>query len=237
MAKRSNLIVSLGLAVFVAGAAATFFVVRNGDDKGSGKGPQVLYAEKTIPSGTSGAAAVDRGLVKTRSIDESAKPPTALTDPSQLSGRTATSSIPEGAVLTSDQFAVPQTRQGTLKIPDGKTAIAVQLANVSGVAGFVAAGDRVNIYGLLKEGPGSKSAKLIMQNTEVLNVSPTGTAAAPAGAASNRTFLLAVNPQEGERLAFLAAFQELYFALTPKDAAAVPGTSGTGPAEALKQLS
>ena len=238
MAKRSNLIVSLGLAVFVAGAAATFFVVRNGDDgKASAKGPQVLYAEKTIPSGTSGAAAVDGGLVKTRSIDESAKPANALTDASQLSGRTASASIPEGSVITSDQFAVPQTRLGTVKIPQGKTAIAVELGHVAGVAGFVASGDRVNIYGLLKEGPGSQSSKLIMQNTEVLSVSPSGATAQAAGTGASPIFLLAVSPQEGERLAFLSSFQELYFALAPKDAPTVPGTSGTGPVDALKQLS
>jgi hypothetical protein len=74
MKKRSNLILSLGLAVFVAGAAATFLVVRNGDDDSKVAGPstQVLYAAKTIPAGTSGTAAVDQGLVKTRSVCVSA---------------------------------------------------------------------------------------------------------------------------------------------------------------------
>lgn len=234
MAKRSNLIVSLGLAVFLAGAAATFLVVRNGDDAtASGKGPQVLYADQTIPSGTSGAAAVDQGLVKTRSIDEAAKPANALTDPSQLSGRTASASIPEGAVITSEQFGVPQTGLGTVKIPQGKTALAVQLGQVAGVAGFVASGDRINVYGLTEDGPGAPSSKLIMQNTEVLNVSASGAAAQ----ATDPIFLLAVSPPEAERLAFLTTFQKLYFSLVPMDAAPVPATPGTGAADALKQLS
>jgi Flp pilus assembly protein CpaB len=239
MKKRSNLIVSLGLAVFVAGAAATFLVVRNSDDDSKVAGPaaQVLYAAKTIPSGTSGSAAVDQGLVKTRSISASAKPPSALTDPSQLAGRTASVSVPEGAVITSEQFAVPQTRLGTVKIPAGKTALAVQLGFVPGVAGFVGSGDRIDVYGLMEEGPGAPSAKLIMQNTEVLSVTPSGATAQAAGSEVKPIFLLAVSPQEAERLAFLTTFQQLYFSLVPKDAPPSGPTPGTASADALKQLS
>ena len=239
MKKRSNLIVSLGLAVFVAGAAATFLVVRNSDDDSKVAGPaaQVLYAAKTIPSGTSGSAAVDQGLVKTRSISASAKPPSALTDPSQLAGRTASVGVPEGAVITSEQFAVPQTRLGTVKIPAGKTALAVQLGFVPGVAGFVGSGDRIDVYGLMEEGPGAPSAKLIMQNTEVLSVTPSGATAQAAGAEVKPIFLLAVSTQEAERLAFLTTFQQLYFSLVPKDAPPSGPTPGTASADALKQLS
>ena len=239
MKKRSNLILSLGLAVFVAGAAATFLVVRNGGDDSKVAGPstEVLYAAKTIPSGTSGTAAVDQGLAKTRSVAVSAKPPSALTDPSQLAGRTASVTVPEGAVITSEQFAVPQTRLGTVKIPTGKTALAVQLGFVPGVAGFVGSGDRINIYGLLEEGPGSPSAKLIMQNTEVLSVTPSGATAQSAGSDVKPVFLLAVSPQEAERLAFLTTFQQLYFSLVPKDAPPSGPTPGTATTDALKQLS
>ncbi|MFN2606724.1 MAG: Flp pilus assembly protein CpaB [Acidimicrobiales bacterium] len=243
MAKRSNLIVSLGLAVFVAGAAATFFVVRDHgtSSASSANGTTVLYATKTIPSGTSGVSAVDQGLVKSRSVANSAKPAGALTDPSQLAGKTAVDTLPEGAVLTDSQFAVPQTRLGTVTIPPGKTALALQLGAVPGVAGFVGNGDHIDIYGVAKDGPGAPSAKLIMQNTEVLNVtggSPSATATAAATATSaNATFLLAVSPAEAEHLVYLTSFQSLYFSLVSKDAAAVGGTPGSGAGDALKQLS
>ncbi len=239
MRKRSNLIVSLGLAVFVAGAAATFLVVRNSDDDSKATGPaaQVLYATKAIPSGTSGTAAVDQGLVKTRSVAASARPPDALSDPSELVGRTAAVSVAEGSVVTAEHFAVPQTRLGTVRIPDGKTALAVQLGFVPGVAGFVGSGDRINVYGLMEEGPGAPSAKLIMQNTEVLNVSPSGATAQTAGSEVKPIFLLAVTPQEAERLAFLTTFQQLYFSLVPKDARPAGPTPGTASGDALRQLS
>jgi Flp pilus assembly protein CpaB len=240
MAKRSNLIVTIGLAVFVAGAVATFLIVRNDDaSAGSGNGTPVLYAAQAIPSGTAGGDAVDQGLVKSRTVDIESKPANALSDPSQLVGKTAVAGVPEGALLTEDQFTVPQTRQGTLRIPDGKTALALQLGWVQGAGGFVASGDRIDIFGVVKDGPGAPSAKLIMQNTEVLNVNVSGQTAAgqPVSSDTKPIFLLAVTPQEAERLVYLTSFQQLYFSLVSKDAPAVGVTPGSSAADALKQLS
>jgi Flp pilus assembly protein CpaB len=243
MGKRSNLIVTLGLAVFIVGAAATYLVVRNTDDgvvAGAGKAT-VLVADKPIPAGTTGASAVNGGLVKNKAIDIAAKPATALTDVSQLAGKTVTLGVSEGAILTAEQFQTAQTRIGTLKIPDGKTAIAVELSNVPGVAGFAGAGDRINIYGVVKAGSDPKlpagMAHLIMQNTEVLNVNGTTLAATqgqPGG--TGLLYLLAVSPAEAERLIYLSTFESLYFSLVAKDAPPVGPTPGSSIADALRQF-
>ncbi|MEW6152665.1 MAG: Flp pilus assembly protein CpaB [Actinomycetota bacterium] len=238
MAKRSNLIVVLGLAVFLVGAGATYLLAR--DDGGSAaSGPRVavLYAAKPIPSGTSGGNALNQGLVKSKQIPESAKPANALTDPSQLAGLNAVLGVPEGQVLTADQWAQAQTRIGTLTIPDGKTALALELANVPGVAGFAGAGDRINIYGLLSADASQSQAKLIMQGVEILNVNGStlaGAAGRPDGA--GLVFLLAVSPEEGEQLVYLTSFQRLYFALAAKDQPPVGGTPGVNAGQALKTL-
>ncbi|HUR01803.1 MAG TPA: Flp pilus assembly protein CpaB [Nonomuraea sp.] len=244
MGKRSNLIVTLGLAVFIVGAAATYLVVRNSDSGGTSTAAgrvSVLVADKPIPAGTTGAAAVNGGMVKTKSVDGAARPATALTDVSQLAGKTVTLGVSEGEILTNDQFQAAQTRIGTLKIPDGKTALALQLGNVPGVAGFAGAGDHINIYGVVKPGDDPKNpngmAHLIMQNTEVLNVNGAALVAAqgqPGG--TGLVYLLAVNPVEAERLIFLSTFQQLYFSLVSKDAQPVPGTPGSSIADALKQF-
>ncbi|MDQ3977958.1 MAG: Flp pilus assembly protein CpaB [Actinomycetota bacterium] len=244
MAKRSNLIVTLGLTVFIVGAAATYLVARGGDDDaspaaGSGKAT-VLVAAKPIPAGTSGANAVNGGMVKSKTVVESAKPATALTDPSQLVGRTANLGVAEGQILTSEQFQQAQTRIGTLKIPEGKTALALQLANVPGVAGFAGAGDHINIYGVVKsavEAKGAPSVKLIMQNTEVLNVNGTTLAAAqgqPGG--TGLVYLVAVTPAEAERLVYLTTFEQLYFSLVAQEQPAVDGTPGATNTDALRAL-
>ncbi|MDQ6798702.1 MAG: Flp pilus assembly protein CpaB [Actinomycetota bacterium] len=238
MAKRSNLILIVGLAVFVLGAGATFLVVRNGGDSkpvASG-GSSVLYAAKDIPAGTTGADASTGGLVKSRSADAKTKPANALTDPTQISNMKAVTGVPAGTVLTSAQFAVPQTSLGAVKIPAGKTALALQLAWIPGVAGFVASGDKIDVFAVAKDGPNAPSSKLIMQNTEVLSVSPSG-ATAQAAAAGSPIYLLAVSPAEAERLVYLTTFQQLYFSLVSKDAAAAGPTPGSDGADALKQLS
>jgi len=244
MGKRSNLIVTLGLAVFIVGAAATFLVVRNNngsDTATAGPGRvTVLVADKPIPAGTQGSTAVNQGMVKTKVVVESAKPADALTDVSQLAGKTVTLGVAEGQVLTTSQFQTAQTRIGTLKIPDGKTAIAVQMGNVPGVAGFAGAGDRINVYGVVKPGaPGMPNggSHLIMQNTEVLNVNGTTLAAAqgqPGG--TGLVYLLAVSAPEAERIAYLTTFEQLYFSLVAKDAAPVAPTPGSSIADALKQF-
>ena len=245
MGKRSNLIVTLGLAVFIVGAAATYLIVRNSGDSGTptaGAGrTAVLVADKPIPAGTQGTTAVSQGLVKTKVVPDAAKPATALTDLSQLAGKTVTLGVAQGQVLTSDQFQTAQTRIGTLKIPDGKTALALSMSNVPGVAGFAGAGDHINVYGLVKPGDDPKmpqgASHLIMQNIEVLNVNGTTLAAAqgqPGGA--GLVYLLAVDIAQAERLTYLTTFEQLYFSLVSKDAAPVGGTSGSSIADALKQF-
>jgi Flp pilus assembly protein CpaB len=243
MGKRSNLIVTLGLAVFIVGAAATYLVVRNSDDGSSSSAGKVsvLVAAKPIPAGTNGSNVVTQGMIRTRNVEIDARPATAVTDASQLAGKTVTLGVPEGQILTLDQFQVAQTRIGTLKIPDGKTALALQLNNVPGVAGFAGAGDHVNIYGVIKPDTDPKfpqgAAHLIMQNTEILNVNGATLAAAqgqPGG--TGLVYLLAVTPIEAERLIFLSSFQQLYFSLVTKDAPAVGATPGSSITDALRQF-
>jgi len=242
MAKRSNVIVTLGLAVFIVGAMATFLILRdNGDESpavGSGR-VAVLVASKPIPAGTSGADAANNGFVKSKVVADSVKPANALTDPTQLAGRSAILGVPEGQIITDSQFQATQTRIGTLKIPEGKTALALELSNVPGVAGFAGAGDRINVYAVQKPGAGTPggAVKLIMQNTEVLNVNGTNLVATPGQpSAPGLVFLLSVSPVEAERLVFLTSFESLYFSLVAKDAPAVGDTPGASIDSALQVL-
>jgi Flp pilus assembly protein CpaB len=243
MAKRSNVIVTLGLAVFIVGAMATFLILRDtGEDTpaaGSGR-VAVLVAAKPIPAGTNGSDAAANGLVKSKVVADSVKPANALTDPTQLAGRSASLGVPEGQIITGDQFQLTQTRIGTLKIPEGKTALALELKNVPGVAGFAGAGDRINVYAVVKSSPdtgGASSAKLIMQNTEVLNVNGTVLAASPGTpGGTGLVYLLAVTPVEAERLVYLTSFESLYFSLVSKDQPAVGETPGSSVTDALRAL-
>ncbi|MGQ0743788.1 MAG: Flp pilus assembly protein CpaB [Acidimicrobiales bacterium] len=241
MAKRSNLLLVIGLAVFVLGAATTYLLVRDDSSApapGSGRSA-VLVAAKEIPAGTSGSEAVESGLVQTRSVVDTARPATALSDSSQLIGRIAVLGVPAGAVLTSEQFAQAQTRIGTLRIPDGKTALALSLDQAPGVGGFAGAGDRINVYGMVKasvEAKGLPAVHLVLQNVEVLNVNGTAVATNPGAASGQLMYLVAVSPAEAERLIFLTTFEKLYFSLVASDQAPVASTPGATLNDALRLI-
>jgi Flp pilus assembly protein CpaB len=240
--QRSNIIVVLGLVVFLVGGAATYLIVHGHGEgnasaatvTGSGAGVE-LVAVKPIPAGTRGDQAVSQGLVTSKSIKLVDKPTGAFAITSDLYGKVAQSDIPAGSVLMGSQFSAAQTVIGTVQIPAGKTALAVQLNNLNGVAGFAAAGDKIDIFGVLKQAPlntpgGQVRTHLIMQGVDVLRVNNAtlapvqGQPGAPA-----LIFLLAVTPDQAERLIYLQTFEDMYFTLLPKNAQLVPFTPGAGP--------
>lgn len=238
MAGRPRASFALGLAIFVVGGAtAAFFALRDsGSEEATESTTRVLVSRAAIASGTSGPNAVAQDLVESRELATSALPDGALTDVSQLASRISVVPIEAGQILTQAQFPPGQTRIGTLRIPEGTTALAVQLENVPGVAGFAGAGDRVDIYGVVgadRDVPGG--VRLVMPAIEVLNVN--GTVLAPAQGQPGGTglvFLLAVTPAQAERLVYLASFQRLYFTLVPEGREGPPETPGIGPADVLQ---
>lgn len=240
MANRKKLLFGAGLAVFLIGGLMTALsVTRSSGGQGAKNQAPALYATTLIPAGTTGATAVNQGLVKVRTVAATALPPGALTDVSQLAGTITAAPVPQGKVLVSEDFPPAKTRLGSLRIPEGKTALALQLKNVAGLAGFAAAGDRVNIYGVSRESAPSSTAgpsvHLIMQQVEVLNVNGAAVVAVqgkPDGA--DLVYLLAVTPADGERLIYLASFQQLYFSLVPQGQIPVGSTPGAGPVDSLR---
>ena len=108
----------------------------------------------------------------------------------------------------------------SFSIPSGKQAVAVSVPFVSGVAGFVKPGDKVNLFGTIKPGsPAPKNlaptpvAKLILSDIEVLYSS--ATPATPAGTPT--TFVLALSPADAEQVVYFQSFEGLYLSLARSD--------------------
>jgi Flp pilus assembly protein CpaB len=229
----------VGIVVFAVGTAATFLLLRR--DSGStvtvGRGQAgVLVAVNQIPAGTTGADAVARGLVAARAVRDRDRPAAALTDIAQLARTTAIAAIPARRVLTSADFPPSQTRVGTIRMPPGTTALAVQMTSVPGVAGFAGAGDKIDIYAVAKQAT-APGARLVMQGIEVLSVNGAALVPSPGvPGGPGLVFLLAVTPAQAERLVYLTSFEAVYFSLVPKDQAAIPPPPGSTPADAFKPL-
>jgi Flp pilus assembly protein CpaB len=234
---RSRATFVAGLVVFVVGAAtAAYFAFREQGGEPDRPTVQVLVAVRPIPAGTTGSNAAAQGLVERRSVDAATRPENALTEVSQLAGKVSVTAVAAGQILTADQFPQAQTRIGTVRIPEDKTALALALENVPGVAGFAGAGDRIDIYAVVRAVDGGQAGvRLILQGIEVLSVNGTQlapTQGQPGGA--GLVFLLAVTPAEAERLIYLTSFERLYFSLVPRDQPPVPPTPGAGPGDVLR---
>ena len=143
-------------------------------------------------------------------------------DPSPRVQTAATADTKPGQVTPAVGAALP-----SFKIPSGKQALAIAVDYVNGVAGFVKAGDKVNVFGTIKPGsPPPKGmtvtpgVKLILSDVQVLSVG------APAGNGAT-TFVLALNPTDAEQVVYFQTFEGLYMSLARSDQGVVttPGRS------------
>jgi len=237
MTSRTKAALLAGIVLFVAGGGGAAYLATRDTGAGSsassaGKVP-AYYAAGAVEAGTPASTALADGLIRPRAVAAADRPANGVTDASQLTGRVAGSAIPAGAFVTTDMFPDPQTRIGTVVIPPGKRALALELQPVAGIAGFAGAGDRIDVYGVARGERTPAGVRLVLQGVEVLNVNGAGLPAAqgqPGG--PNLVYLLAVTPAEAERLIYLNEFEKLYFDLVPKGEGPVT-TPGAGPAGAL----
>ena len=129
---------------------------------------------------------------------------------------------PKAGEVTAPGAAVP-----SFEIPKGKQAVAISVPYVQGVAGYVKAKDRVNVFGTIKPTSplpknvqNNPTAKLILSDVEVLAV-------LPGGAGGATTFVLSLNPADAEQVVYFQSFEGLYLSLARSDQGAVttPGRS------------
>jgi Flp pilus assembly protein CpaB len=236
---RTRVIFTMGLAAFVVGAVIAGYILIGPDDAKTAPKVPVIVAAKPIVVGTTAANAAAQGLLQKAMVEQADVPENAVVSIDQLAGTVATVAVPGGTVITTDMFATAQTRIGTVKIPSGRTALALEMENVAGVAGFAGAGDKINVYGVAEadDAGTQRAVRLILSAVEVLNVNGVTLTAEPGKPGAERLiFLLAVAPAEAERLIYLSKFEQLYFSLVPKDQSGAVTTPGAGPATALKAL-
>jgi pilus assembly protein CpaB len=233
MTKRTKAALLAGLTLVVIGGGGAAYLGRKSPavDTSAGK-VQSYYAAVPVEAGKAASTALADGSIRPRAVLPASRPADGVSDPSQLSGRVAGVSIAAGSIITTAMFPDPQTRIGTVVIPAGKRALALEIQQLAGVAGFVGAGDRIDVYGVAKSEGTPPSVRLVLQGVDVLNVNGAGLPAAQGQAGGPLIYLLAVTPLDAERLIYLNEFEKLYFDLVPKGEGPVK-TPGAGPAGAL----
>jgi pilus assembly protein CpaB len=134
-------------------------------------------------------------------------PPGAFGNVDQVAGRVTATSLLPGELVTEKKLAPKGTVPGiTALLSPNQRAMTVKVDEASGVAGFLAPGDRVDVVVIVDKGPYDKDplAKLLLQNLKVL-----GTGQKMENRPGDKpqivpTVTLEVTPDEGERLALAA---------------------------------
>ncbi len=261
MRQRSNLIILFGIAFFIVGGAIVYLVLNDNGDSNNTVAPSsnggapitVLVANGDIPANTLGSDVVAQGLLGTKEVSAGSQPAGALTSAAGLDNQIFTVAVNDGSIITSAQLATRSL--SNVKIPDGFDGVAVTVKYVNGGAGYIAPGDKVNVYGVFtadSNGGVDPAAtplprtELALTNVLVLDVSAqqetsvqsaqTATTAPAQSQTIGRqplstplTYLLALKPADVERVVQMTNFADVYLSLTADNAPAAgdtPGVSG-----------
>jgi pilus assembly protein CpaB len=250
--RRQNVLVLAGVVAFVIGIALVFVVLRNdgssSSSAGGGATVDVLVAKQDIPAGTKGEDA--QAMVKVDRVSANDRQADALATQSQLSNQVFNATFKSGEqIRTGGLSARSLVKQ--VAVPEGLEAVAVSLPFTAAGAGYVAPGDKVNVYQVFPSaattsagqagGPSypTPRTQLLMSNVQVLDVqfqaapltatattaAQASTATRPGAVASNITVVLALNTSNAERAIFGSSTDNLSLYLTrvnDKNAPAAP---------------
>jgi pilus assembly protein CpaB len=216
MKSRSSTIIGAGVAVAILGAALVFLYahsLQGSAGAATGNNIAAFVAKATIPVGTKADSLGP--YVKGQAVPASARPADALTALSQITDLQTLRNISAGEVVAVSQFGPSSASVAPtngLAIPAGKNAISVTAPVPQAVAGYVAAGDLVNIYMTSKS---DQSARLLLSHVPVLAVVPANTpkVAAAAPLTTDVSFTLALSPQDAEKVIFAQTYEALWYGL------------------------
>ena len=231
MRSRSNLLVVLGIAFFVVGGVIVWLITSDDDDGGADAAERVtvVVASTDISPGELADDLIAENKLRTEEINPAQLVAGAIGSLNQLQGATFTQGFQADQQITGSGLQLNPPR--TFEIPEGFDAVAVQLDFVPGVAAYVSPGDLINLYGT------GARAELVLSNVEVLDVDLTipprrGTATDPNTSGTARastsavTYLLALAPEDVEKVVFLTENQGLYASLVADGAAPAGNTPG-----------
>ena len=244
MRRRSNLLVLLGVAFFVVGGVIVYLLT---DDDGGSSGSTgeaapvtVVVGSEDIPAGALADDLIAAGKLKTIETTAAGLTPGAIQSVNQLAGAEFVQGFAADQQITATGL---QLRNRTFEIPEGYEAVAVQIDFVAGVAGYVNAGDHINLYGLyttpVADRPAPR-AELLLTNVEVLDVDLSiparrgtgGAATDPSQPAAQRasgstvTYLLALRTDDAEKVIYTTEFASFYATLTGDEAPPAGPTPG-----------
>ena len=144
--RRGTILLSV-MAAAVAGGLILVYVNRYRDSvKAAGAPVTVLVAKVNINKGTGGSQIATSGLYSTTTLRQSQVLDGAFSDTSSLTGKVATTDIPQGAQLTSADFAAASSNL-TANLTGTQRVISLPFNSAQGLSGALQVGNHVDVYG------------------------------------------------------------------------------------------
>ena len=168
-----------------------------------GEQVEVCVATRDVAAGER----LDASALETRLWVADLLPDEAVSNATEIAGKTATSSILKGEVISKKRF---REVQGTLDVPAGQEAVSVPAKAVQAVGGAIRPGMSVDVYSLSGSG-----ATLLARDVIVLATSMGDTGS--LASTDSGWVTLAVNPERVEELIAASGKSNLHFVL-PGDA-------------------
>lgn len=221
MKQRQMMIVAIACGIVCAACVALFMVSVHGEADAAraealarygGEQVEAYIATRDIVAGER----LDLSAVETKLWVADLLPERAIRSSSDAVGKTATSSIYKGEVITSGRFEVGKD---SIDIPAGKQAVSVPAKAVQAVGGAIRPGMSVDVYS-----SGGADTSVIATGVNVLD-----SAVGSGASAGDGWITLAIDPEKVQE--FIAASNKttLYFTL--------PGASADDVAQAKAKVS
>lgn len=168
---RRVMAVLAALVVGLIGVAAVLLYAKGADGRAvAGQRPQTVFiAQERVPSGTTAADAVAKGLMVPTQIAAKGVPAGALTKINAANGKLmALTDIAQGDFVVASRFGTTPLGQRAIQVPDGQVAISVAFSDSGRVGTFVTPGSRIVIYDTYVPSAAAKGAAADGKVTQVL---------------------------------------------------------------------
>jgi len=233
---RRVMAVLAAVVVGLIGVISVLFYANGADARAvADQRPQTVFvARQLVPSGTTAADALAKGLMVPTQIAAKGVPAGALTKVDEATGRLlALSDIAPGEFVVASRFGTTPLGQKSIQVPDGQVAISVSLSDPARVGAFVTPGSRIVIYDTYTPGAAgaaagaaaaTKQTRVLLDDVLVIAVGSTSlTPAANANsggqaqAASGALVTVALPPHTAAKLVHGIQTGTLYAALRGTD--------------------
>ena len=168
---RRVMAVLAAMLIGLIGVAAVLVYAAGADSRAvAGQRTQTVYmAQQMVPSGTTAADAVSKGLMVPTQIAVKGVPAGALTTVDAATGKlVALTDIAAGDFVISSRFGTTPTGAKAIQVPDGQVAISVSLSDPGRVGTFVTPGSHIVIYDTYQPPAGPAGAPGATRQTRVL---------------------------------------------------------------------